>query len=131
MIARAELEQLAAARLADAQALLAAGRFDGAVYLCGYAVELRLKTRICHTLNWTEFPQTNKEFESLRSFRTHDLDVLLKLSGVESVVRTNHLVEWSVATTWDPEMRYRPVGTATQNGATLMVNSVTTLLGVL
>jgi hypothetical protein len=41
----AELDKLAKARLDDARALLAANRFDGATYLCGYAVELALKAR--------------------------------------------------------------------------------------
>ena len=46
----AELRKIAKARLKDAEALLAAHRYDGAIYLCGYAVELALKARICQTL---------------------------------------------------------------------------------
>lgn len=38
MIAVAELGRIAEARIADAKVLLAAGRYDGATYLCGYAV---------------------------------------------------------------------------------------------
>jgi len=34
---------------------------DGATYLCGYAVEVALKFRICLTLNWPEFPSTGGE----------------------------------------------------------------------
>jgi hypothetical protein len=36
--------------LIDAEVLLNAKRFDGSVYLCGYAIELGLKKRICETL---------------------------------------------------------------------------------
>ncbi|MCB0065385.1 MAG: HEPN domain-containing protein [Caldilineaceae bacterium] len=69
------------ARLEDAEVLLAANRYDGAMYLCGYAVELALKARICRTLKWAGYPSTRKEFEGYQSLRTHDLKVLLHLSG--------------------------------------------------
>ena len=45
MIPVAELDNIARARLEDAKTLLAASRFDGATYLCGYAVEVALKAR--------------------------------------------------------------------------------------
>lgn len=83
MISVTDLAQIASARLEDAKILLAAGRFDGAVYLCGYGVEIALKARICKTLNWAEFPDTRGEFRNLESFRTHDLDASLRLSGLE------------------------------------------------
>jgi HEPN domain-containing protein len=57
-----ELRTLARARLKDAQILFLAKRYDAATYLGGYAVELALKARICKTLGWTNFPETNKEF---------------------------------------------------------------------
>jgi HEPN domain-containing protein len=47
MILVSELDDIAQARIADAKVLLAGGRFDSAIYLCGYAVEVALKTRIC------------------------------------------------------------------------------------
>jgi HEPN domain-containing protein len=34
-------------RLQDAKCLLEAGRFHGAIYLCGYAIECQLKANIC------------------------------------------------------------------------------------
>jgi HEPN domain-containing protein len=40
MIGHVELLQIAEERLKDAEALLAAGRYDGAVYLGGYVVEM-------------------------------------------------------------------------------------------
>jgi HEPN domain-containing protein len=63
VIPASTLRNIAAARLEDARQLFVAGRFDGAAYLCGYAVELALKARICDTLAWSEFPETAKEFE--------------------------------------------------------------------
>jgi hypothetical protein len=47
-----DLHDLASSRLADADALFVAKRHAGAVYLCGYAVELVVKARICRTLGW-------------------------------------------------------------------------------
>lgn len=52
MITASALTRLARARLADARALLQAKRYDGAVYLGGYVVEMALKARICRTLQW-------------------------------------------------------------------------------
>lgn len=113
MLAVGDLVGIAQARLEDAQTLARAGRFDGAVYLCGYAVELALKARICNTLSWTHFPETQKEFESLTSCRTHDLTILLRLSGGR------------------PESRYKQIGTASAADASDMTNATTALLGTL
>ena len=83
MIATRDLRTIARARLRDAQVLLRAKRFDGAWYLCGYAVELALKARICRTLKWPGFPESAQDFKGLQSVKTHDLDILLRFSGVE------------------------------------------------
>ncbi|HBB88531.1 MAG TPA: hypothetical protein DC047_13040 [Blastocatellia bacterium] len=71
MIEHGELLEIAEERLKDAEALLAAGRYDGAIYLGGYVVELALKSCICRILNWKGFPQTRSEFQNYQSFRTH------------------------------------------------------------
>lgn len=131
MILPTELRAIASARLEDAEALLRARRYDGSVYLCGYSVEIGLKTRICRTLKWHGFPSTNKEFEGYHSFRTHNLDVLLHLSGAEVTVKTKYLAEWSVVAMWEPGTRYRPIGTATSADANDMIKSAKILLGAL
>lgn len=100
MITAADLRKLARARLTDSLALLKEKRYDGAVYLGGYVVELALKARICRTLRWAGFPETRQEFQSLASFRTHKLDILLALSGQEQKVKTGYLAEWSAVATW-------------------------------
>jgi hypothetical protein len=117
MISRAELLDLARARIRDAEALRRAGRYDGAVYLAGYAVELCLKARICRTLRWQGFPETTGEFHGFTSLKTHNLDVLLRLSGVEAKVKATSLGDWSLAAQWSPEIRYRPAGSATATDA--------------
>ena len=87
MLTIAELRSISASRIDEAQALLDAGHYDGVVYLCGYAVELALKARICETLSWAGYPYTNREFRELQSFRTHNLRLLLRLSGQDSRIK--------------------------------------------
>jgi len=131
MIPSAELRKIARARLKDAQVLLDARRYDGSVYLCGYSIEIGLKARICRALKWSGFPSTNREFKGYYSFRTHNLDVLLHLSGAEVKIKTRYLAEWSIVAMWEPETRYRPIGSATQDDATDMINAATAVLGAL
>jgi len=131
MIDRTDLRRIARERLKDAEALLAAGRYDGAIYLGGYVVELSLKSRICRNLKWKGFPQTNSEFQSYQSFKTHDLDVLLSLSGAEEKIKTGYFAEWSVVGTWHPKARYKPTGSANKTDAELLVESVRKLMSAL
>ena len=131
MIDHADLGRIAEERLKDAEALLAAGRYDGAIYLGGYVVELALKNRICRTLNWKGFPQTRSEFQNYQSFKTHNLDVLLALAGAEEKIKTGYLAEWSAVATWDPEARYNPIGRANKDDAELLIESAKKLLGAL
>jgi hypothetical protein len=126
-----ELDSIARARIEDAKALLAAGRFDGATYLCGYAVEVALKARICRALSWAEFPSTGGEFQAYRSFQTHDLDVLLRLSGQEERIRLNHFTLWNAVAVWKAESRYNVVGSAQLADAAAMIQAAEELLAVL
>jgi HEPN domain-containing protein len=66
MIDRAELRKIARERLNDAKELLKAGRYDSAIYLGGYVVEIALKSRICKILKWKGFPQTRGEFQNFK-----------------------------------------------------------------
>ncbi len=84
LIDRVELEDLGDARLQDAKALLATGRYSAAIYLAGYAVECYLKVAICARLDWKALYPT---------FKIHDLDVLLLHSGLESRISAAPKVE--------------------------------------
>ena len=131
MIPLVELDKIARARLEDAKTLLAAGRFDGATYVCGYAVEVALKTRICRTLNWPEFPSTSSEFHAYRSFQTHELDVLLRLSGQEARIKQNHFPLWNAVAIWKVESRYNVAGAVQQPGATAMIQAAEEMVAIL
>ena len=122
---------MARARLKDADVLTKGRRYDGAVYLCGYAVEMSLKARICQTLKWPGFPKTNSEFRDYNTFKTHDLDRLLHLSGVESKIKTKYFAEWSIVAKWDPRARYDPNHSASAQDARDMIDSVRGLLKAL
>ena len=107
MITVEELQTLSRERIEDAKVLYRAGHMDWAMYTCGYAVELALKKKICDTLRWKGYPSSKNEFRDLLSFKTHDLDMLLHLSGVEDEIKEGEVfTEWSIVRAWDPEMRY-------------------------
>ena len=76
---RADLQQLADARVQDAEALLNAGRWPAAYYLLGYAIECALKA--CAARQFREHEVPDKTI--VNHFYTHKLDLLLNISGVK------------------------------------------------
>ena len=111
----------------DAQILYDAKQYDGAAYLCGYAVEFTLKARICDTLKVQEYP------EHVPAFKVHKLDTLLLLSG-RSYITQNlaHFTLWSyVLVHWQPEMRYRAVGIVSRTDAQKLIETIRALLPLL
>lgn len=128
MLARTDLLKIARGKLKDATVLFTNRRLDGASYICGYAVELTLKARICKTLKWKGYPESNSEFQNYQSFRTHNLDVLLHLTGREEFVKTNYMVEWSGVNKWESKSRYKMTGSVTMEDALLMIISAEVLL---
>ncbi len=128
MLSRAEIRKIARARLKDAEALVRSKRYDGAVYLCGYVIELGLKARICQTLRWESYPSRGNEFKHYASFKTHDLDVLLHLSGVEAKIKEKYLADWSQIAEWDTTARYKPPGDAKRGDVLAMIDSAERLL---
>lgn len=130
MISLQEMKNLCIARLEDAKVLFNNSRYDGAFYVCGYVVEVALKISICQTLGWSGYPSIKKEFDGLSSFKTHDLEILLHLSGRETEIKEKHLSEWSVVVSWDPEIRYSAQN-STHQKVELMLNSSTQLMKIL
>ena len=106
--------------------LYASSRYDGAAYICGYAVEFALKARICDTLNVDYYP------ENLRDFKIHKPNKLLLLSGREKFITNNHRTTWDLATAkWDPDVRYQAVNTISAQEAQAMIRETTNLLPLL
>jgi HEPN domain-containing protein len=131
MISSAELRKIARARFLDATALLRAKRYDGAYYLSGYSIELALKARICRTLKWPDFPESAQDFKGFQSIKTHDLEVLLRFSGIENRIKQKYMLEWSVVLDWNHEKRYQPVGQSSVQQATNMLTCAKRLLTVI
>jgi len=106
-----ELKKLSKERIKDSELLFSNRRYDSSAYICGYAVELALKYRICKCIKWSTFPETNSEFERLKFLKTHDYETLLSMTGKIEKIKTSMMTEWSVVMKWDSENRYRPFGT--------------------
>jgi hypothetical protein len=122
-----DLDGLADARLLDAEALLGARRYEGARYVCGYAVELKLKARISRAHGWAMYPPVAPLAPALK---THHLEVLLLLSTMHAKILTEHSDDWSVVVAWHPEQRYEVTPLAAQD-AQRMIEAARTLMAVL
>lgn len=123
-----DLKQLAKNRLDEAEALFSQGKYEAAIYLGGYAIELTLKAVICQTLQWTEYP--SGEVSKSTTFITHDLETLSWLSGKRDQI-TRAKAEWTIVSRWEPEMRYDAKRVFTQNEAKNFIDSVKFLMSVL
>jgi hypothetical protein len=105
---RADFQALADIRIAEAQQLLAAGLYDGAYYLAGYAVECALKACIARRTNQYDFP--DKEF--LLACYTHAIEKLVNVAGLttdrdrDAPVRSVLAVNWNVVSDWTEGSRY-------------------------
>lgn len=125
MLTIINLYDLAKSRYEEAKILLVQNKPDGAVYLCGYALELILKRRITLHLDWDGYPDTRTEFENYRSFKIHDLSVLLKLSGFEKKIQFDNTMyaKWQIASSWDSEIRYKQLGKVSNSEAQDIINA--------
>ncbi len=120
---KATLQSNAHIRLEDAQVLYDNKRYDGAAYICGYAVEFALKARICETLNTTTYP------DHLPGFKIHKLETLLFLTGRESHIKQNALADWTfVVQNWQPEMRYKATGAVLPADVQTLIEAAKALL---
>jgi HEPN domain-containing protein len=131
LVPKAELKRIATTRLGDAKILLKNSRYDGAGYLCGYAVELALKARVCQTRNWEGQPENEREDPSYRILKTHDLEALLQLANIHREIKSKHFEEWSIIRTWNPEIRYQLIGSISRGDAEGLLQAAEILLKVL
>lgn len=107
---RADLQQLADLRVAEAHALLTmAGPMpDGAYYLAGYAVECALKACIAKQYAAEDWP--DKQF--VAECHTHEILKLVRLAGLEGARATdaaanpNLGTNWNIVKDWSERSRY-------------------------
>jgi HEPN domain-containing protein len=76
---RIDLQRLTRIRLREARVLLNNRYYEGAYYLLGYAVECAFKSCIARQTRRHDFPDKN----FVNDIYTHDLNKLLRLSGLE------------------------------------------------
>ena len=131
MITRTDLRKTAREYLQSAELLRDDRKYDMAVYLSGYAIEIALKDRICRTLKWRGYPATSGEFSNFRSFQTHNLEVLLDLSAIEDRIIAVLGADWEIVAEWSPEQRYKPRGTYTKDDADTMISTSARALKVI
>ena len=123
---KADLIRLADERVLDARALLDAGRFDGAYYLAGYAVEAGLKAHIAKLTVAEEFPDRKRVLDA----HSHDLAKLVHVSGLQTELdeqRAKSLEfreNWATVVDWVPEMRYWNPGKLCRADVELMISAI-------
>lgn len=104
---RGDFQKLAELRLSDAKVLLDGECYGGSYYLIGYTIECALKACIAKQTNQYDFPDRN-----LSKVYTHNLNDLLKLSGLEEEHRKNGEenrdvdLNWSIVKDWKEDARY-------------------------
>jgi HEPN domain len=125
MATRKELQALAQLRLQEAEALYRDGLFDGCAYLCGYAVEVALKARICSMLGVADYPERGSRLrEAMKSHVLEDLGLLAGMAYEFTPGRPTLLANWSIVTEWRPEWRYDPKGSYDQAAAEKLLDAV-------
>lgn len=133
MFSLVQLRQMARDKLRYAVVLGKGKRYDGALYLCGYAVEIALKSRIVQTLGWADFPDADNEWKKHHKFiRTHELELLVKWSGCEVQLSNRPLApHWNRMQQWTPETRYKITGATTRSAAEQAIRSARILVNFL
>ncbi len=106
---RAEFQKLADLRVREAGVLLAAKCYDGAYYLCGYAVECALKACIARKTRRYDFPPPRALVDS---YYTHDLSRLLRAAELEKDFAEARATDpalsdkWDILVLWSEQARY-------------------------
>jgi uncharacterized protein YjaG (DUF416 family) len=105
---RDELIALCQDRVKDAKVLLNGHRYQGAYYLCGYAVECGLKACIAKQVAKYDFPDKKLANDAY----THNLASLVKVAGLEphlgahATANPTFATNWAVVKDWSEQYRY-------------------------
>jgi HEPN domain-containing protein len=107
---RSDFQQLADVRIAEAKVLLDAGKWDGAYYLAGYAVECALKACIAKLTRAEDFPP-----RETKDYYTHDLNALLKPANLKAAcdaegnANMTFKAYWQAVVQWKEDARYKQI----------------------
>ena len=106
---RSDFQQLADMRIDEAMVLLAQGKFDGAYYLAGYAVECGLKACIARLTSQDAYPPKPK---FIHDYYSHEIEKLVKTAGLtaqrdaDAAADPDLQANWQVVKDWSEESRY-------------------------
>jgi len=145
MIPIADFEQTAREKLLDAKCLLDGERFDGAIYMAGYALEIAIKVKLCHSKEMPAFPDAEDEWKDIngalikfdntwkkpnnafdkesKSWKVHLSEELVnKLNeSLKNQILANR--GWGKIKLWSVDLRYRR-SMATKSQATGFMNEI-------
>lgn len=105
---RTDFQSLARIRLREAKILYDSGRYEGAYYLFGQAIECAFKACVAKQTKRYDFPDKDRT----NSAYTHDLTKLLNLSSLaqkhreESAKNNIFALNWALVKDWNVESRY-------------------------
>ena len=105
---RSDFQQLADVRIDEAAVLLVQGKYDGAYYLAGYAVECGLKACIAKLTERYEFPPKPK---FIHDYYSHEIEKLVKTAGLtmqrdaDAAADPDLEANWGVVKDWTEESR--------------------------
>jgi HEPN domain-containing protein len=122
---RFDLQKMAEERVADAEALLNAKRYQAAYYLCGYAIECALKACIARKTREFDFPDRKVVNDSY----VHDLTKLLNVADLakahqdEVAMSGLFAKNWFIVRNWSEASRYD--GSITPEQASSFFRAVT------
>lgn len=109
---RDDLKDLALIRLNEAKLLLDNDHYEGAYYLCGYAVECGLKACIAKKTRQHDFPDKKRAIASYK----HDLTSLVGTAGLELELDEEIKkdpkfgISWGHVKDWSSDSRYERHG---------------------
>lgn len=82
MVSIAEIRSISDENLHHAKLLTDNGAYSSAYYLAGYCIEIQLKARICHVLDYSNFFDSKIKDKGLKDvYYSHGLDCLILMSG--------------------------------------------------
>ena len=122
---REQFQELALIRLKESEALLEADCWDGAYYLCGYAIECALKACISKKTKEHDFPPPRSTIEK---YYTHNLKLLMESAGLDVQLKMDMKsdpeleVNWYAAVAWNESSRYEKHGNKQAKDLLLAVN---------
>ncbi|HSD58077.1 MAG TPA: HEPN domain-containing protein [Methanotrichaceae archaeon] len=109
---RDDFPELAHIRLKEAKILLDNECWEGAYYLCGYAVECSLKACISKKTKEHDFPPPRSMIEK---YYTHNLKLLMEAAGLNVQLRSdiekdkNFRLNWIIVESWNESSRYERI----------------------